>query len=408
MDKADGARGKRGKRGGRKGQWGPEMEAELFNMGTSSGIGGDDVCKSIGNIQLFCKALGSGAGGGPGPSTHSGSSTSSSTLFAPTDPAGPTRLKALLARQNLLSSQDLYQISPYLIDAAAMRDLTGSTIQTLDNSSTLLNGRSQVVLSHGQRDSANASQALCGAPSPIHLFSGGGDNVTIIKEDVYFDGGVLHVTDNYFTLPDTLSATLSNESDTTIFASYLTNNASLDATPSITVFVPDNAAFLTSTSNQTLSPSAIASLINAYVVEGFVAYSPILTEGLQLRTVSGADVRISTQPDGSIYVNDVAKIIKADIVLENGVAHVIDERPAAGYVADADAVASRLYWRGGLVGAGSDSDTLDERVGMERLPQRCCRGGGIDDRDLLSGRTNVMRWGACQGLNISSVVGGAA
>lgn len=284
-----------------------------------------DVCKSIGNIQLFCKALGSGAGGGPGPSTHSGSSTSSSTLFAPTDPAGPTRLKALLARQNLLSSQDLYQISPYLIDAAAMRDLTGSTIQTLDNSSTLLNGRSQVVLSHGQRDSANASQALCGAPSPIHLFSGGGDNVTIIKEDVYFDGGVLHVTDNYFTLPDTLSATLSNESDTTIFASYLTNNASLDATPSITVFVPDNAAFLTSTSNQTLSPSAIASLINAYVVEGFVAYSPILTEGLQLRTVSGADVRISTQPDGSIYVNDVAKIIKADIVLENGVAHVIDE-----------------------------------------------------------------------------------
>lgn len=229
-----------------------------------------------------------------------------------------------MARQNSLNSQYLYQMSPYLIDAATMRSFTGSIIETLYGQSAALDNRTQAVLSHGERDSPNVTQTRCGPPLPIHIFSGMGNYVTIIEEDLHFEGSLIQVTDGFFTLPNTLSGTLLATTDTTIFASYLISNASIDSTPEVTVFVPDNAAFIIQ-NNQSLSTDTINKLVSAHVVEGFVAYSPLLVEGAMLRTVAGVDLRISAKPDGTILVNGDSRIVQSDIVVGNGVVHVVDK-----------------------------------------------------------------------------------
>ena len=60
-------------------------------------------------------------------------------------------------------------------------------------------------------------------------------------------------------------------------------------------------------------------------MEGFAAYSPYLINGALFRTVEGVDVSISTADDGSIFINGDASIVTEDIVIANGVVHVIDK-----------------------------------------------------------------------------------
>jgi uncharacterized surface protein with fasciclin (FAS1) repeats len=102
-----------------------------------------------------------------------------------------------------------------------------------------------------------------------------------------------------------------------------TQNSYLDFTPEITVFLPSDSAIITGLAcnqNQTLD---IARLLRAHVVSGFTAYSPSLVEGLQIRTQDGSFLDITTDPKGAIFVNK-ARVIKSDIIIKNGVVHVID------------------------------------------------------------------------------------
>lgn len=83
--------------------------------------------------------------------------------------------------------------------------------------------------------------------------------------------------------------------------------------------MPSNEAFSAS-SNGTTPP---AKLLGNHVVPGFVGYLPDLTEGAVLKTQAGESLVISVV-DGEYFVND-AKITTANLILENGVAHVIDK-----------------------------------------------------------------------------------
>jgi hypothetical protein len=57
---------------------------------------------------------------------------------------------------------------------------------------------------------------------------------------------------------------------------------------------------------------------------GCVSYAPLLIEGALLRTLAGVDLRVHATPDGSIFIGD-AKVIKQDVVITNGVVHVVDK-----------------------------------------------------------------------------------
>ncbi|KAL2783318.1 FAS1 domain-containing protein [Aspergillus keveii] len=218
------------------------------------------------------------------------------------------------------TAQFLYQASDQRLTAADLRGFTGSVIGTLGSESTL-GGRGQAILSHGQRHSAGA----CNSTAPINLYSGLGNSVTILEEDIEFEGGILHIVSGQFTQPSPLLESLRAVSETTTLASYISSHASLESTNSITVFAPSNAALASIYgSDTTISESEATTLVDSHVVTGFAAYSPLLINGARFRTLDGVDVVVTTRPDGSILLNDDINVIKTDIVVQNGVVHIID------------------------------------------------------------------------------------
>ncbi|KAK2767593.1 hypothetical protein FQN54_003751 [Arachnomyces sp. PD_36] len=222
---------------------------------------------------------------------------------------------ALKARQESQESQYLYQGSQNVADAAALRGFTGKIVETR-NTDANLGGRGQSVLSTGEREALAQGGSSCNGTSPISLFSGLGNTVTILTEDIPFDGGVIHITDGFFTLPGTLTDSLNSIDSTTTVASQIGAGHSLESTPQLTVFAPSNEALGDGTD--------FVSLTGAHVIVGLVAYSPLLVDGAVFQTQAGTDLYITSNLDGTILVND-ATIIQNDIVIENGVVHVIDK-----------------------------------------------------------------------------------
>lgn len=61
-----------------------------------------------------------------------------------------------------------------------------------------------------------------------------------------------------------------------------------------------------------------------HVVNGIVAYSPLMTDGKQFQTLQGSNLTITVLPNGSKYVNDV-KVLDSDYLTSNGVFHVLEK-----------------------------------------------------------------------------------
>jgi uncharacterized surface protein with fasciclin (FAS1) repeats len=125
-----------------------------------------------------------------------------------------------------------------------------------------------------------------------------------------------------FTLPASLSATVQATGEST-FAS-LANSANLtdafDNIPYSTFFIPSDEAF----ANANASPSAAtANLLSGHVIPNFVGYLPSLVNGSTLTTQAGSSVTVTVQGN-NYYIND-ALIVSSNLILENGVAHVIDQ-----------------------------------------------------------------------------------
>lgn len=59
-------------------------------------------------------------------------------------------------------------------------------------------------------------------------------------------------------------------------------------------------------------------------MQGTVGYSTTLSNATKLPTLNGADLEIIIDSAGGVFVNS-ARVINADILIENGVLHVIDE-----------------------------------------------------------------------------------
>ena len=104
-----------------------------------------------------------------------------------------------------------------------------------------------------------------------------------------------------------------------------------------TVFAPTDDAFIALAAALGAAPEDLLALpeltdILLYHVVGAAALSTDLADGQTIATLNGADVTVSIECDGSIFIND-AQVILADIVADNGIVHVIDAvltPPAAG------------------------------------------------------------------------------
>jgi uncharacterized surface protein with fasciclin (FAS1) repeats len=109
-------------------------------------------------------------------------------------------------------------------------------------------------------------------------------------------------------------------------AGSLTNSglvSTVDGLKDVTIFAPSNDAFAgiaSATANLTIAQ--LTSILTYHVVQGIVGYSSSLSNST-IRTVGGGNVTI-TVVGGNVFVNS-AKVIVTDVLVSNGVVHVIDK-----------------------------------------------------------------------------------
>ena len=147
---------------------------------------GQDGCKEVN--QKAGSSMGNWAcSGGSGQDSQGGQNT----YFVPQSDDGVSK-RALLGNNSWIPSEFRYQVSPYLKTAATLRSCSGSVVTTYDTENSNLYGRGQTVVSQRDLDYSCCNTNLT---EPIRLFSGLGRSVTVIEEDIFFPGGVIHITD---------------------------------------------------------------------------------------------------------------------------------------------------------------------------------------------------------------------
>lgn len=214
-----------------------------------------------------------------------------------------------------------------------MSEGTGKPLESNDNTANLRGAGQSAVSNPLNVTQSNAAKRWASsplrrnanttsAPSLLKIFTRLGDDVSITQANIPYDGVLIHIVGSYFTLPEALSSTAIANGHTAFAGLGNSSNmtSTLDNTPTITCFIPSNAAFsgVNATSNYTSS----ASLLSGHIIPNFVGYLPSLTNGASYQTQGGTNITITVRGN-DYYVNN-AKIIASNQILENGVAHVID------------------------------------------------------------------------------------
>lgn len=165
-------------------------------------------------------------------------------------------------------------------------------------------------------------------------------------EDIFFTGGVIHIIDRFLTIPLNISTTgtVAGLSAAVGAVSVAGLTQTLDTIKDVTVFAPNNAAFeAIGSAVANLSTSDLTKILEyhgatpAYVrgkfgvrmanistvINGTVAYSSDLVNGTKIQALNGETLTITTN-NGTIYVNS-AKVVTPDVLVANGVVHVINK-----------------------------------------------------------------------------------
>lgn len=158
----------------------------------------------------------------------------------------------------------------------------------------------------------------------VNVTSGLKSISSVTKADLNFTGGVVHVIDNVLTIPQNVSTT-AVASNLTALAGALTSAnlvGALDSARDLTIFAPNNAAFQNiGSAVGNLTTEQLTSVLGYHVVNGTVAYSSTLSN-TTVRSSTGQELRI-TVVGGNVFVNS-ARVVLADVLVANGVVHVID------------------------------------------------------------------------------------
>lgn len=93
----------------------------------------------------------------------------------------------------------------------------------------------------------------------------------------------------------------------------------------VTYFIPNTAVALAGATQlaQNSSAAELEAVFQYHVVPGSINYSPMLKNAMSLKTQQGSSLTITIQ-NGDMYVN-AAKVIVQDLMVANGVVHVIDK-----------------------------------------------------------------------------------
>ncbi|KAF2724841.1 FAS1 domain-containing protein [Polychaeton citri CBS 116435] len=157
------------------------------------------------------------------------------------------------------------------------------------------------------------------------IYSGLGNNATVTTPDVTYDNGVVHIIDAVLTIPPTIDVIARGRLDDLYEALGAADllSAVVD-TPDVTIFAPNNNAFTAiGSALGNLSSDALADILTYHVTNQSIFYSTTLTGNDSVTMLDGVNATVTISDEGAICINQ-ACVTVADVLIANGVAHVID------------------------------------------------------------------------------------
>jgi transforming growth factor-beta-induced protein len=248
------------------------------------------------------------------------------TIFAPNNAA----FQALLDELELASLDEL-------VEALTAEGVTG-VLQAHVVADSL--GAAEVVAAAG-----GDSLATLNADEMIGVTTDADGNVyvngaQVIETDILVGNGVIHIIDSVINLPEMGMANAGSALGDIEELSTL--NAAVDATgltddldqaEQVTIFAPNNAAFQALLDDvqvttleelvEALTAEGVAGVLQAHVVADSLGAAEVLAATDSLTTLN-ADKKLGVRTEGDmVFVND-AQVLETDILVGNGVIHVID------------------------------------------------------------------------------------
>ncbi|KAI9675308.1 MAG: hypothetical protein M1817_001211 [Caeruleum heppii] len=171
----------------------------------------------------------------------------------------------------------------------------------------------------------SAIGAVKQAGNVIVLLSGLGSRSTLTNPDIPFEGGTIQIVDTLCVPPEGFLNT-SRVFNLTAAAGAVAKaelSDSIENARDVTIFAPNNDAFTRIGSGLAgMSVEEVRNIIGYHVVNGTVNYSSMLQNNTQLQSLSGRPLTIY-KGGNALYVNN-AQLLQQDILLSNGVLHVIE------------------------------------------------------------------------------------
>ncbi|PWW80125.1 Fasciclin-domain-containing protein [Tuber magnatum] len=175
------------------------------------------------------------------------------------------------------------------------------------------------------------SSGEAGAAGKLEVFGGVGNSAPIVKTDIRYGNGYVHVVDDLLSLPQTCTSSMGKLSLTSLLEAL--NRAALsqtlDTTPGVTCFAPTQEAFAALGNPEgKLSQKELSDTLLLHTL-GSPEYSPDLKTGVDYPTlVKGQSIKVVREAE-SLYITSggggKAKVVRGNVIVKNGVMHVIDQ-----------------------------------------------------------------------------------
>jgi uncharacterized surface protein with fasciclin (FAS1) repeats len=154
-----------------------------------------------------------------------------------------------------------------------------------------------------------------------------------VKQSLNITNGLLHIIDTVLTIPpDILTTAVAAGLTASVGAFTVAESLDvLDYSNDVTAFIPNNQAFASVASAlQNISSADLASVMKYHVMQGNWPdfYNGIrgwtFGQNMTLTTMNGENITITTDSNGTTYVNS-AQAVTPNLLVANGVLHVVDK-----------------------------------------------------------------------------------
>ncbi|OHW93968.1 fasciclin domain-containing protein [Colletotrichum incanum] len=159
----------------------------------------------------------------------------------------------------------------------------------------------------------------------IVFTSSEGIRTTQVEGDIKFAGGLIQVVDNLLIPPVRLENTTKSFQLPAFLGALYTAKLlpSLSERKNVTIFAPRNEAFQrVAGSLKGLDEDAVRNFLNYHVVEGQILASSDLKNGSNLATLARQNLNV-IRSGNNLFLNS-AQVVQPDVLLANGIMHIID------------------------------------------------------------------------------------